>query len=202
MRIPTSRRGNQILRALLLITAVIHTLLVSGPLPASAAEMLVAQLNADIHLTEGGRAIRSEGPRLATVAGNALLSPAMPVTLRSEAPLHRVVLAKKETVRTRVRVPSGATFRVVVTAYSSTRDQTDASPFITASGTHVHDGTLAANFLPIGTKVTFPKYSGDKVYIVEDRTNPKYSSRVDIWFPTRAAALQFGKRTLTMIVVE
>ena len=40
---------------------------------------------------------------------------------------------------------------VTVTSYSSTPDQTDDSPFVTANGTWVHDGTLAANFLPFGT---------------------------------------------------
>src|SRR5437868_1496729 len=38
-----------------------------------------------------------------------------------------------------------------ITAYSSTEDQTDDSPFITASGAHVADGIVAANFLPLHT---------------------------------------------------
>lgn len=91
---------------------------------------------------------------------------------------------------------------VQVTAYSSTPDQTDSSPFITANGTHVHDGTLACNFLPFGTKVKFPEYSGDKIYIVEDRMNKRFSNRMDIWFASRSAALQFGRQTLEYVVVE
>lgn len=87
---------------------------------------------------------------------------------------------------------------VVVTAYSSTPDQTDSSPFITASGAFVHDGTLAANFLPFGTKVRLPDYSGDKVYTVEDRMNQRYWHRADIWMETREAAKQFGVRRLKM----
>src|SRR5438128_8379875 len=42
---------------------------------------------------------------------------------------------------------------VRATAYSSTRDQTDASPFVTASGTRVRDGIIAINGLKFGTKV-------------------------------------------------
>lgn len=87
---------------------------------------------------------------------------------------------------------------VTVTAYSSTPDQTDDSPFVTANGTWVHSGTLAANFLSFGTKVRLPDYSGDKVYVVEDRMNQRYTYRADIWMETREAAKQFGVRTLKM----
>lgn len=87
---------------------------------------------------------------------------------------------------------------VTVTAYSSTPDQTDDSPFITANGTWVHDGTLAANFLRFGTKVRLPEYSGDKVYVVEDRMNQRYTYRADIWMESREAAKQFGVKYLKM----
>jgi len=94
------------------------------------------------------------------------------------------------------------TGKVMVTAYSSTPDQTDSSPFITASGTYVHDGTLACNFLKFGTKVKFPSMYGDKIFIVEDRMARHNSYKMDIWMPTRVSALQFGVRTLTYQVVE
>lgn len=91
-------------------------------------------------------------------------------------------------------------FNVIVTAYSSTVDQCDSSPFITASNTHVHDGTIACNFLPFGTKVIFPNQFGNKVFTVEDRMRDSW--KIDIWFETRQEALQFGKRTLEAVVVE
>jgi len=81
---------------------------------------------------------------------------------------------------------------VLVTAYSSTVDQCDSTPFITANGTHVHDGTIAANFLKFGTKVKFPSLYGDKIFTVEDRMKSDY--KVDIWFPTRQEALNFGAK--------
>ena len=90
---------------------------------------------------------------------------------------------------------------ILVTAYSSTVDQTDDTPFITASQTHVRDGVIAANFLPFGTKVRFPQMYGDKVFIVEDRLAPKNSHKIDIWFPSRDAALEFGKRTLAVEIL-
>jgi len=81
---------------------------------------------------------------------------------------------------------------VVVTAYSSTPDQTDSTPFITASGTHVRDGIVACNFLRIGNRVRFPRLYGDKVFVVEDRMAVKNSHKIDIWFTTREQAKQFG----------
>jgi 3D (Asp-Asp-Asp) domain-containing protein len=88
---------------------------------------------------------------------------------------------------------------VLVTAYSSTVDQTDSTPFITASGTHVHDGTIAANFLKFGTKVKFPSLYGDKIFIVEDRMKSNY--KVDIWFPTRQEAKNFGVKRVEMEIL-
>jgi 3D (Asp-Asp-Asp) domain-containing protein len=113
----------------------------------------------------------------------------------------KVAVAKSTPVKATVAA-DGKTYSVTSTAYSSTVDQTDGNPFITASGSHVHFGTIACNFLPFGTKVMFPDYFGDKVFTVEDRTAKRFSNRADIWFPSRGEAIQFGKRTLRMVVVK
>jgi 3D (Asp-Asp-Asp) domain-containing protein len=89
---------------------------------------------------------------------------------------------------------------VTMTAYSSTVDQCDDTPFITANGSYVYDGLVAANFLPFGTKIRIPDYFGDKVFTVEDRMNKKYNSRVDVWMGTREQAKQFGARYLKIEV--
>lgn len=95
-----------------------------------------------------------------------------------------------------------ATRIITLSAYSSTPDQCDGNPFITASGTHVHDGTIALNGYPFGTKVMFPGVFGNKVFTVEDRTAARFSGRADIWFSSRSAALQFGlKRGVQMVVL-
>ena len=85
---------------------------------------------------------------------------------------------------------------VTVTAYSSTVDQCDDTPFITANGKQVYDGLVATNFLYFGTKVKFPDYFGDKIFTVDDRMNKKYHYRMDVWMPTREQAKQFGVRYL------
>jgi 3D (Asp-Asp-Asp) domain-containing protein len=79
-----------------------------------------------------------------------------------------------------------------ITGYSSTEDQTDDTPFITASGHFVGDGIVAANWLPFGTKVRIPEVFGDKIFEVQDRMAPKHDEKVDIWFKTREEALKFG----------
>lgn len=188
---------------MLLATTFILVLSVLETVPAEAAAVLIAELDRDITITDSGRVVSDEGPRLATIAGNALITPAMPVTLASELPAPQTYHATARILATpRVRVPAGTTFKILATGYSSTPDQTDGSPFITASGTRVHDGTIAVNFLPFGTKVTFPDYTGSKVYIVEDRHSRRLSDRADLWFARTAQALRFGRRTLTMIVVD
>lgn len=91
---------------------------------------------------------------------------------------------------------------VPVSAYSSTPDQTDSSPFIMASGRHVYDGAIAANFLPLGTKVRFPERYGNKIFTVEDRMNKRYSYKMDIWMETRGEAINFGVRKLKYEIVK
>ena len=89
------------------------------------------------------------------------------------------------------REPQGKR-KVVVTFYSSTIDQTDSTPFITARGSEVRDGIIAANFLPFGTKVKLPELFDDKVFIVEDRMHERFTSRIDVWVPTRKEAVDRG----------
>ncbi|MGB9726581.1 MAG: hypothetical protein ACP5OX_00780 [Minisyncoccia bacterium] len=92
---------------------------------------------------------------------------------------------------------------VIVTGYSSTPEETDDTPFITASGKVVEEGVVAANFLEFGTKVRFPELFGDKIFIVEDRMHQRFNEgRVDIWFKTKQEAKDFGIQTTIMEIIE
>jgi len=93
------------------------------------------------------------------------------------------------------------TLPVIVTAYSSTTWQTDDTPFTTASGTSVREGVVAANFLPIGTRIKLPDLYGDKIFIVEDRMHPRQKYVVDIWFPSYSEALNFGAKYTQVQVI-
>ena len=95
------------------------------------------------------------------------------------------------------------TIKVVITAYSSTPDQTDDTPFITASGKYVKDGIIANNMLPFGTKIKIPALYGEKVFTVEDRMNKRKSDyHIDIWMPTYSQAINFGVKTAEMEILE
>ncbi len=93
---------------------------------------------------------------------------------------------------------------VTATAYTSTRDQTDSTPFITASMARVRPGIIAMSrdllkrYTP-GAPFDF----GDQVEIiglgvfqVEDTMNRRYSKRIDIWLPDRQDAYAWGVQEL------
>jgi len=93
--------------------------------------------------------------------------------------------------------------KMVVTAYSSTPDQTDDTPFITASGKHVADGIIANNMLAFGTKVRIPELYGDKIFTVQDRMHKRKGLyHADIWFESHKDAKNFGAKTVNIEVVE
>ena len=95
------------------------------------------------------------------------------------------------------------TLDVLATAYSSTPEETDDDPFVTASGTMVKDGIIANNLLPFGTKIRIPELYGDKIFVVEDRMNSRKSAyQIDIWFASKAQAKEFGAKQTYIEVLE
>lgn len=92
--------------------------------------------------------------------------------------------------------PARKTYDIFVTAYTSEVGQTDDTPCITASGLDVcernQENVVAANFLPIGTRVRMPELYGDRVFYVEDRMNKRYAQKMDVWMKEKSAAKEFG----------
>jgi 3D (Asp-Asp-Asp) domain-containing protein len=93
--------------------------------------------------------------------------------------------------------------RVTCTAYSSSIAECDSTPFETATLKYPRRGYLAlsrdliATFTP-GAPFDF----GDRVEIigigvfqVEDTMNARWSRRADLWMPSAAEAISFGRRT-------
>ncbi|MDA3839561.1 MAG: hypothetical protein PF572_00585 [Patescibacteria group bacterium] len=93
-----------------------------------------------------------------------------------------------------------------ITAYNSLVGQTDNTPCITANGfdvcEHGIEDTIAANFLRFGTKVKIPDLFGDRIFIVRDRMNSRYTNRVDVWLLERSDAITLGKRLAKIEVLE
>lgn len=99
------------------------------------------------------------------------------------------------------------TIWVTVTAYSSTVDQCDDTPCVTANGFDLCQNyeetaaadTIAANFMKFGAQVRLPEVSGNKILVVRDRMNARYGyGRIDVWMPTREMAKEFGVKRVKM----
>ena len=97
--------------------------------------------------------------------------------------------------------PEVIKLEITVTGYSSSIDETDGDPFTTASGKSVRDGIVATNLLPFGTRVRIPEEFGDKVFVVEDRMHRRFPNRLDIWFPSKNEAWDFGKKNLEIEIL-
>lgn len=90
-----------------------------------------------------------------------------------------------------------------LTFYNPEARQTDSSPRVTASGMDVFDGLVATNIYPFGTKLRFPDLFGDKVFEVQDRMNPRYANRMDIFLESKQEAKRLGiKRNIKVEVLE
>jgi 3D (Asp-Asp-Asp) domain-containing protein len=104
---------------------------------------------------------------------------------------------------------SDIAFPVVVTGYSSTRDQCDSDPFITASNKKVRQGVIAlSRDLLRRYNPDAPFTWGDLIYlqgvgefVVEDSMNARYTNRADIWFPDRKSAARWGIQETTLIAI-
>lgn len=96
------------------------------------------------------------------------------------------------------------TYQISVTAYTSEVGQTDDTPCLTASGLNVcerdMENVVAANFLPLGTRVRIPDVYGERVFYVEDRMNERYFYKMDIWMKEKEAAKEFGVKYVTVEV--
>jgi 3D (Asp-Asp-Asp) domain-containing protein len=127
-----------------------------------------------------------------------ITAPANDSTIQSNAVAS---VTSPATSKTKAKAPK-KTYMVSASAYSSSVDETDSTPFITAAGTYVRDGIVATNFLPIGTAIKIPDIYGDKIFVVEDRMNTRYWMNVDLWFPSKELAKQFGRKTVKIEVVS
>ena len=76
-----------------------------------------------------------------------------------------------------------------VTGYTSSSEETDDTPFLTAAQTKTRPGVIACpRDIPFFTKVEIDGI----IYFCEDRLNLRHTNRFDIWFPTKSEALEWG----------
>ena len=105
-----------------------------------------------------------------------------------------------------IQLPTGEvltytrTDTVRATAYTHTDPGCDT---ITATGTTVHQGTVAVDprFIPYGTRMFIVSNDGEYVYglaVAEDCGGAIKRDRMDLYFPTYEECIQFGFRSCTI----
>lgn len=193
--IPLSRRQN----ILVLLIIVFSFNFLFFAMPTLADEAVAAQKQS------AGEEIKSESLSKDSQPDSQVLE-----IIRSQA--DKVAQQKQEEAEAEAKALEEAKDKViysgvhVITAYNSEAAQTDDSPCITANGfnvcEHGEEDTIAANFLKFGTKVKIPELFGDRIFIVRDRMNKRYSDRVDVWMVKRQDAVKFGVKKVTIQVIE
>ena len=140
-------------------------------------------------------------------------SPSVPLQQGTATPL-TIIEEAKNLARLSLQVPIESSplpeealeYRfMTATGYSSTPEETDDTPFHTATGQRVKWGIIATNDLPFGTKVRLPDLFADQIFIVDDRMHSRFTGRgrIDIWFPSKKEALHFGIwRDMIVEVIE
>ncbi len=106
---------------------------------------------------------------------------------------------EKEIVKPSPQVLSS---EVWLTAYSSSPDETDDTPFVTASGERVQEGIVAANFLPLHSTIQIPEIFGDKIFVVKDRMHSRKTNFVDVWMPSKTTAEEFGIHKTKILIID
>ena len=90
---------------------------------------------------------------------------------------------------------------VTATGYCSCAACCGKSDGITASGARAAWGTIAApKTYAFGSRFTISGLSG--TFTVQDRGGAISGNRIDIWFPSHAEALRWGRRTVTLTPVN
>ena len=87
-----------------------------------------------------------------------------------------------------------------VSAYTSSIDETDDTPFITASGTETRHGVLACPArLKFGTQIEIE----GRIYFCEDRMAERYANQevYDVWMPSKELAREWGRRNLKIKIL-
>jgi 3D (Asp-Asp-Asp) domain-containing protein len=132
-----------------------------------------------------------------------------PALVQSTSLMASAVAASSKNLKTtKLSLSWSEEMSVLATGYSSTPDQTDDSPFIMANGHYVHDGAIAANVyingkkIPLGTLVKIPELYGNRIFVVEDRMNSRYTNNIDLWFADRSSALNFGAKRVKIQIVN
>ena len=112
-----------------------------------------------------------------------------PIVIRNEpARAMEIIIEQKEIVS------------ATISAYTSSEDETDASPWINASGGRPGHGSVACPArLEFGQRILI----ASKEYVCDDRMAKRYRdvNFFDIWVETKAEAFEFGRQEIEVEIL-
>jgi len=114
---------------------------------------------------------------------------------------YKRILVEKTEVLAEVISPDKEIFVATITAYTSSVDETDDTPFITASGERTGSGILACPArYEFGTKIII---EGEE-YVCKDRMNKRYreGDYFDIWVESKEVAFNWGRQDVEVEVIK
>ena len=149
--------------------------------------------------------------------------PSKPVAVAK--PVKPVVVRKpvaKPAAPRRIVQRVGPSYMLKSTAYNSLANQTDRTPFITATGARTRFGVIALSrdmlrSVPYGSLVRiedlgswssgrgrglYNRMLSKVLFQVEDTMHPRKVRTVDVWFYSRSQALQWGARQVRLTIVR
>jgi 3D (Asp-Asp-Asp) domain-containing protein len=110
--------------------------------------------------------------------------------LTSFVPETKIEIQEESTPEKKPIDPPDDQFVATVTAYTSSPDETDNTPHITASGARTREGIIACpRKYEFGTLFYI---EGKGLYECQDRTHPRFDDRFDIWMKTKKEAFKWG----------
>jgi 3D (Asp-Asp-Asp) domain-containing protein/septal ring factor EnvC (AmiA/AmiB activator) len=134
---------------------------------------------------------RERQSMLASFAAQRSSNSATISTLESQARSLAVAESRAAVTALPGQIGSGRSLTVTATGYSLSGR--------TATGVPVGYGIVAVdpNVIPLGTHMTIPGYGAG---VAADTGGAVVGARIDLWFPTRAEALAWGTRTVSITI--
>ncbi|MGZ8782095.1 MAG: 3D domain-containing protein, partial [Gaiellaceae bacterium] len=165
----------------------------AGTLAAAAADRrrFIGDLRRQKHLDAARIASIEAEAHAAELRTTAMAAPQASPTATAADPAPQTAPAPAEVAAPTQPSAGPGTLTVSVTGYSLRG--------LTATGIPTAPGVVAVDpsVIPLGSRMTIPGYG---VGIAADTGGAVHGNTIDVWFPTTAEALQWGRRTVTITI--
>ena len=160
---------------------------------ARAAELTATAAARERYIAGLRRQLGLNAARIAAIRSQAREAEARTVEITAATPPVATSAVSSESIEVAAAAPSSGerTLTVSATGY--------ALKGRTATGVYTAPGIVAVDpsVIPLGTRMTIPGYG---VGIAADTGSAVQGNIIDLWFPTVEQALQWGRRTVTIVL--